>query len=96
MLQYVRDHTSKVPTELMPVFPTSEDFQDIIANTWDSCAGPDGIPSTYYRSYNLVDAALARVLADITAALGGGRTAPTEYNYARFLPPPQESGLPGC
>ena len=93
MLQYVRDYTSQVPTDLVPVLPTSEDFQDIIANTGDSCAGPDGIPFTYYRSYNLVDTALARVLADITAALGDGRTAPTEYNYARFFLLPKKAGF---
>ena len=38
MLQYIRDHTSQVPTDLAPVLPTSEDFQDIIANTGNSCA----------------------------------------------------------
>jgi hypothetical protein len=93
MLQYVRDHTSRIPHELLPLLPTSEDFQDIIANTGDSCAGPDGIPFTYYRSFNLVDTALARVLADITAALGVGRLPPTEYNYARFFLLPKKAGF---
>jgi exonuclease III len=84
----------QIPTHLQPTPTTADDFIDIINDTNDSCAGPDGIPFSYYRTYIQLDRALAEVLADICSLLAAGHLPPLGYNHARFfLIPKKEGGL---
>jgi ribonuclease HI len=82
----------QIPTELQPVMPSAEDFIDIISKTNDSCAGPDGTPFSYYRTYVRLDPSLAHVLADVCALIGAGVTPPKGYNHARFFLIPKKAG----
>lgn len=82
----------KVPDRLQPITPTADDMIDVINDTNDSCAGPDGTPFSYYRTYVRLDPSLAHVLADVCGLIGAGVTPPTGYNHARFFLIPKKAG----
>ena len=81
-----------VPADLQPVMPSADDFTDIIRDTNDSCAGPDGIPFAYYKTYARLDTSLAQVLSDICGLIGAGIIPPKGYNHARFFLIPKKAG----
>ena len=64
--------------------PTSADYEDVIRNTNNSCAGPDGIPFAIYRAF--IDT-IAPILAGVGAALSRGVLPPNEacFNFARLF-----------
>jgi ribonuclease HI/exonuclease III len=82
----------RIPPELQPTLPDVDDMIDTINASNDSCAGPDGIPFAYYRTYTRLDTSLAQALADIAKRLGAGMNPPTGYNHARFFLIPKKSG----
>ena len=82
----------QIPAGLQPVTPSADDFIDIINDTNDSCAGPDGTPFSYYRTYVRLDPSLAHVLADVCGLIGAGITPPKGYNHARFFLVPKKAG----
>jgi ribonuclease HI/exonuclease III len=82
----------RIPPELQPTLPDMDDMIDIINASNDSCAGPDGIPFSYYKAYIRLDTSLALVLADIAKRLGAGVVPPTGYNHARFFLIPKKAG----
>ena len=90
-IQQVADRM-KIPADLQPALPSPDDFIDIINDTNDSCAGPDGTPFSYYRTYVRLDPSLAHVLADVCGLIGAGVTPPKGYNHARFFLIPKKAG----
>ena len=72
------DYRKKIKEELAPQHSTLDDYLEIIRSTNDSCAGPDGIPFSVYRS--LIDV-VAPLLLGVEMALGEG------------VPPPTRGGL---
>ena len=83
---------AQIPVSLQPQLPCADDFMDVINGSNDSCAGPDGIPFSFYRAYSLIDGSLAEVLAAICAQLGAGVLPPEGYNHARFFLIPKKGG----
>ena len=82
----------EVPPDLQPALPTVDDMIDVILGSNNSCAGPDGIPFSFYKAYIKVDRSLAVVLAAICAQLGRGVLPPEGYNHARFFLIPKKGG----
>ena len=71
-----------------------DDYVELIAESNDSCAGPDGIPFAFYRAFTHK---VAPILSDIEKELRSGRPPPRhmEFNYARlFLIPKKGTMLP--
>jgi len=92
--EYLRPMDNVVPDSLQPICPTEDDLVDIINGSNDSCAGPDGIPFSFYRAYVRIDTSLARIISDIGKLLGAGLRPPEGYNHARFfLIPKKPTGL---
>ena len=89
---YLEAWEARVPEDLVPILPSTDIMIDVINGSNDSCAGPDGIPFAYYRSYVKRDSSLAQVLADIAALLGDGVRPPEGYNHARFFLIPKKTG----
>ena len=92
--RYLRPVHNPVPDGLQPICPSEDDVVDTINGSNNSCAGPDGIPFSFYRSYVRIDTSIARVISDIGKHLGSGLRPPEGYNHARFfLIPKKPTGL---
>ena len=103
ILRYLRGYTSRVLPELCPTTPcrNGDNVHSATEDTWEdlvlravkhsnnSCAGPDGVPFSVYRT--LVEFA-APFLLDILIAMAGGVHPPLEFNLGRlFLVPKGDS-----
>ena len=103
ILHYLSGYTSRVLPELCPTMPcrNGDNVHSATEDTWEklvlrsirhsnnSCAGPDGVPFTVYRT--LVEHA-APFLLDILIAMAGGVMPPLDFNVGRlFLIPKGDS-----
>ena len=87
-------------SDVEPIIPPNQDlrapdldmFIDVIHETNNSCAGPDGIPFSYYRTYTTMDPSLARALCDAGQLISNGHLPPKGFNYARFFLIPKKTG----
>ena len=96
ILHYLRGYTSRVLPDLCPTMPcrNGDNVHSATEDTWEelvlksikhsnnSCAGPDGVPFSVYRT--LADFA-APFLLDILIAMAGGVKPPLDFNLGRLF-----------
>ena len=83
--RYLRAYDKKIPDDLRPILPGTDQVTDEIHHTNDSCAGPDGIPFAFYRADALAGGSVADALTGVIKALAAGKKGPASFNQARLF-----------
>ena len=84
----------QVPPHPMPKVPSADDIHDIINQTNDSAAGPDGIPFSIYRAFLGIAPEFSHSIHAMLVYMADGTLPPEGYNSARlFLLPKKAGGL---
>jgi ribonuclease HI/exonuclease III len=81
-----------VPRHLLPIIPSVDDIHDIINQTNDSAAGPDGIPFSIYRAFLGLAPEFAHSLHAMLVCMADGTLPPEGFNSARLFLLPKKSG----
>ena len=82
---YLRDYNKHVNPALLHGVPGMEYVEDVIRKTQDSCAGPDGIPFSFYREDCKVGGTVSALLHGVLVALAAGKKGPAAFNKARLF-----------
>jgi ribonuclease HI/exonuclease III len=91
--KWLEFYANQIPKELIPNLPNIDDAEDVIADSNDSCTGPDGIPFSAYRAVKRHAAPLLVALFKVLTK--ENTTVPKNFNHGLlFLIPKTDSGLP--
>ena len=90
--EFFQDYSRTIPSGVMPVLPSLEQVEKAIADSTNSCGGPDGIP---FAAWRVIKQHAAPVLHLVLKALCEGILPPDGFNNGLlFLIPKKGTLLP--